>query len=173
MDIIRERDKKYTINPYLEVVGHSMFEGKILARTNGSYQGIYKGKEAKIIKEDRVKVIQDRSKYLKFYLDTAALSEFVELSLSAQKILLYLIVNRLEFEKDYVNVTISTIPVGPGMSRTTINSGFYELLDRNWLARSEEPYKFWINVGFFSYGSREEIFRKHYDLSKVTLKGDK
>lgn len=169
--IVKQRDKRYKINPYLELVGHSIFPDKVTTRTE-PYTGVHNGKRADMVKEYKLRILKDKSRFFKFYIDSDGLSEFMELSLGAQKVLMYLIKNKLEFESDFIYVTLSTIPVGEGMSRTTIVKGFYELLDRNWIARAEEPYKFWINVGYFSYGNRENIFIKHYDMNRVTLKSD-
>lgn len=171
VEIKKERDKVYTMNPFLKAVGHFMYDDKATIRTK-TVKGVFRGKETDIIKTDRIPVIKDKSPFLKFYLDSGGLREFMELSLGAQKVLMYLIENKLEFEKDFVYVTLSTIPESEGMKRSTIVTGFYELLDRQWIARSDVNYKFWINMCFFSYGNREDIFRQYYDLTKVTLKGD-
>lgn len=165
MEIARNRDKTYKINPALEVVGHDIYENKHLIRTRGTYDGVFKGRPTEIIKEERAKVLQDKAPFLKLYIDTNALALYTELSLGAQKLLLYIIKEKLEFEKDYIYLTLGTIPVSQGMSKATISTGFYELLDREWIFKSNVKYKFWFNINYISFGNREEMYKKFLETT--------
>lgn len=165
MEILRNRDKVYTVNPALSLVGHSIYESKHTIRTRGSYDGVFKGRPTEIIKEERAKVLEDKSPFLKFYIDSNALAACIELSLSAQKVLLYIIKEKLEFEKDYIYLTLGTIPTSQGMAKSTIFAGFTELLDTEWIFRSDLKYKFWFNVNYISFGNREEIYKKFLETT--------
>lgn len=173
MEKVKQKDKVYFINPALEMVGQSMYEVYKAIKTKGHRTIKHdNGSEGKVrIKEEEL-IIKDKSRFFKFYIDGDGLGKFLELSITAQRVLVYLLTKKLEFGKDYVYVTGTVDCKKVEMSRASFSIGFNELIDQEWLFRSEESYKFWINVGFVSYGDREEMYSRTYNERKTRLKGN-
>lgn len=160
MKKMKKERKQYKINPSLEVIGHFIYEGKKLIRTKGTREGIVAGKPEQIISEERIKTLQDRSAFIKFFMDSDSIQEFIELSSSAQRIVAHIIKYHLEFNKSYVYLTIKELESKLDLGRSSISIGFNELLDREWLYKSDIPYKYWLNISFICYGNREDIYEE-------------
>lgn len=158
--ILKNEDRKYLINPSIELVGYLLTETKRTIKTNKVRIGIVDGKLTKISTDDRQFVYQDNSKFVKFYLDSDSLMEFSELSTSAQKMISYLIKN-MEYGKDFVYLYNYKMIKEVGLSDTSISLAKNELVEKEWLFKSEETHKYWINLCYFCIGDREEIYRRY------------
>ncbi len=154
--------KEYKINPSLEVIGTKLWEGKKVIRTIKDRPSTFKAIDTKIYVQEVKRIIQDKEQFYKFFVDGDTLYELLELTITAQKLLVYILTKKLEFNKSSVFVTINTLVDEVDLSRTTVSAGFNELIDREWLYHSDSPFKFWINLTRVTFGSREEIYEKEY-----------
>jgi len=165
MEMIREtkvssiKDREYKYNPSVELVGHLLKETKRTIRTNKVRIGKIEGKLTKIATDDREYVYQDDSKFIKVFLDSDALNEFIDLSSSAQKVLCS-IIKTMKYNEDFVYVYNHSLLKDTGLSDTSISLGKKELLEKEWLFKSDVNHMYWINLCYICIGNRDEIYRK-------------
>lgn len=170
--MLRKERKRYKLNPYLVDVAYDLIEDKKLIRTVGNRKSVIDGKNTIVTTQDYAKGYKDVGLFTKLYSRSNALHELIELTASAQRMLVYIIENKLESDKSYVWLTVGLIGKELEMSDSTTNASFNELLDREWLCRSDEQHKYWINIARICVGARDTIYFKEYGANLVKLKSD-
>lgn len=158
-----EKDKNifrnYTVNPTLELVGSLLNETKRSVRTIKTRVAKVEGKMTKLSVDERQHILEDNSKFIKVFLDSGALLDFITLSKTAQKILVHIIEN-IEYNKDFVYVYNYKLIKEIGLGATSVSLGKKELLENQWIFNSEDNNKYWINLCYICLGDREEIYRR-------------
>jgi uncharacterized protein (DUF952 family) len=153
--------ERYEHNPSIEVIGRLLWDGKEFVRTLESKPGIYKGLSTEIQIQKVAKTIKDKSPFLKLYIDTNALDEFIELSATSQRLLTH-IIKKLQFAVSYIYLDSGIVMRDMEICRSSYSKGLDELLERQWIFRSTETNKYFINLILISYGNREDIYLKEY-----------
>jgi len=88
----------------------------------------------------------DRRKFGKLYID--ALYELDGMGLNGWRLFIRLL-NVMEVGKDYVYLSWSN---DSGIKKDAYRRGLNELLDKNVLAKTDLPYKFWVNTSILNRG---------------------
>lgn len=88
----------------------------------------------------------DRRKFGKLYID--ALYELDGMGLNGWRLFIRLL-NVMEVGKDYVYLSWSD---DSGIKKDAYRRGLNELLDKNVLAKTDLPYKFWVNTSILNRG---------------------
>ncbi len=88
----------------------------------------------------------DRRKFGKLYID--ALYELDGMSINGWRLFIRLL-NVMEVGKDYVYLSWSN---DSGIKKDAYRRGLNELLDKSVLAKTDLPYKFWVNTSILNRG---------------------
>jgi len=158
LNIELPKEKVYKENP---TIGNIL---SVLKNTENSLAIDYTkenefGKPEKHIFRTREK--KEIRRYIKFYEDSNALKNFINLSSLAQKLAVYAI------EKTTKGTTHFYFISGEfcekyHISNTNVGRAMNELLEKQWLFKSDKPKKYWINMSFFFRGSVEQIYYKYH-----------
>lgn len=166
----------HIFNPWLKDMGDTLkYRDKVLRTRNRV--GLHKGNTENITVQEVVQVMQDNTKFIKFYFDEEeqahSIQLFIELSLGAQRVLSHLIKTKIRFNESVIYFIVVNIAKELDISRQTVTAAVNELVERNWLARGQQKSQYFINVNLFCIGDKHEIYKKEYhNLFKVNLKGD-
>jgi len=153
-------NKRYIVNPSLQLVGYLLKEDKRTVRVKDTRLGRVEGKITTIFNEDREKVYKDNSKFIKVFLDSDTFTEITMLTITAQKVL-SAVIKRIEYNKSYVYFSSNLLAKSLDLNTEMITRGIKELVDSEWLFRSDEKYKYWINLGLVCLGNREDMYREY------------
>jgi hypothetical protein len=162
---VDKRKKEHTLNPTIELVGYLLSESKRTLRTTKVRIGKIEGRLAKISTDERAYTYVDNSPFIKFYLDSGALEEYNELSSTAQKMMTE-IIKQMKYGEDYVWISNIKYSQLLNMSETNVSVAKNELLDKDWIFKSSEKYKYWVNLCYVCIGNRDEIYRKYKATTK-------
>jgi predicted ATP-grasp superfamily ATP-dependent carboligase len=159
------KDKKHKWNPSLELVGFLLSEEREHIRVKGHRVGRVEGKLEHIVTEEKKIVFTDNSSFIKFYIDSQALNEFIELSISAQRVLVY-VLNKITMNEDdfYLGNEECTIKIN--MDKYSFYKAMRELLDRDWIYLTEYTNRYFINLCFVCKGNRETMYHKFKEATK-------
>lgn len=154
------RDKEYTVNPSLRIIGYFMYEEEVRVKTLERNEIVKKDGRILIIKKQKYElVVKDRAKYINVYLDSDFLPILIKLPTSAIKVISY-IFNRIEFNKDGLYLHPHLIATEMEMDENLIGRAINELLKEEVIFKSEIHNRhYWINLKFYCYGVREKIFK--------------
>lgn len=158
--------KKYAQNPSIPIVMFLLKDSKRTLRTKSARIGRVKGKVSEIITEEREKVFTDSSPFIKFFLDSDSLNDFIGLSKGSQIVLAYIVNTKLELGKDWFYWDTNLAAGKLEKDYKYVWKEFSELLKNEWIYRANESGKFWINLCFISYGKREEIVKDYINVTK-------
>lgn len=158
--------KEYRHNPSIQMVMFLLKDTKRTLRSKYTRIGRVNGRLSEIITEERQKIIDDSSPFIKFYIDSDSLNELIGLSKPAQKVLAYIISKKVQFKEDwfYWDNTVCAREMGTDNKYTW--NGFTELLSKEWIYKAVDKNKYWINLCFMSYGKREDIVKHYIDITK-------
>lgn len=157
--------KEYIWNPTLELVGYVITETKRTIHNKGKRLGKVDGKVGVIHIDERVKVYKDNSKFIKVYLDSGALLEYNELSKATQRVLAYLL-SIINYGEDWVYIIPTNISKHSNVDESRISLYIKELMNKEWLFKTKERGKYWINLCYVCVGDREEMYRKYLNVTK-------
>ena len=158
--IVKQEKKMYKWNPTLELVGYVLSDTNKTIRNKDKRIGRVSGKLDVIYVNEQVKVYKDNSKFVKIFLDSNALGEFIELSSAAQRLMNF-IINRLEYNQDYFYYIGNIMARESNIDESRISTYINELVDKEWIFRSDERGKYWINLCYICIGDRDELYRKY------------
>ncbi len=151
--------KEYKVNPSIELVGYLLTETKETLRTRDRRIGKVNGKIEVIFNTDRVLKYKDTSKFIKVYVDSNMFREYNLLSSTAQR-LLTSIMEKLEYNQDSFYYSPSSLSKDADIDERNVSIYMKELLDKEWIFKSDDKRRYWINLCYFCIGDREEIYRK-------------
>jgi hypothetical protein len=157
--------KEFLINPSIELVGYLLSESKRTIRTTKVRVGRVEGRLNKISTDERVYTYEDNSPFIKVYLDSGALEEYNELSSTAQKMMTE-IIKMMKYNEDYVWISNLKFSELLNINESNVSAAKNELLSKEWIFRSTEKFKYWINLCYVCIGDREEIYRKYKNTTR-------
>lgn len=109
----------------------------------------------------------DLQKYNKLYLSNLRI--LFELNKNSQMVLDY-IYTRIEKNKDYIFFSMSDCKEHTSYKdNKSIYSGLKELIDKEFIAKTEEPYRFWINPDIMFNGDRLIIINEFVKDQKLAI----
>lgn len=148
-------------NPTNTMVGHVLKEGKETVKSNIEKRvGKVNGKLDVIYTDERVIKYKDAAKFVKFYTEVGALEAFCELSSGAQR-LLTVIINRLGYNEDYFYYTPVTMSKQANIAEAALSTYMRELLKEEWIYKSTENKKYWINLVYICVGDRAQMYARY------------
>lgn len=157
--------KEYLRNPSIELVGYLLRETKETLRVKSVRIGKIDGKLDKVVNEDRVYKVVDDNKFVKVFVDAGALREYNELSTSAQR-LMTAIIEGLTYNQDWFYYNPIKLSRDSNIGEHNISVYMNELVEKEWIYRSSEKRKYWINICYICFGDREEIYREYQLTSR-------
>jgi hypothetical protein len=153
-------EKEHIVNPGLLLVGHFLYEVKETIRNKDKKFKKVNGSLEVVYTDERVSAYKDIGKFIKVYEESDALGEFIKLSASAQR-LMYAIIKETPINVDYFYYAPISLGKIANINEHNVSTYIRELLEKEWLYRSNEKRKYWINPCFFYKGDREELYKKY------------
>jgi len=161
-----KRVKQYVWNPTLELVGYVLQETKRTIHNKGKRVGKVEGRLDVIHIDERVNIYHDQSKFVKIFIDAGALEEYNELSRGGQRVLTSFI-NNLNYNEDWIYYVPFNVSKEANIPESKLSVYINELLEKEWIFRSKEKGKFWINLCYVCIGDRDELYRKYLKMIKL------
>jgi hypothetical protein len=153
-----DKFKGYKVNPSLyELAGH-LVEGRKTIRTKGTRPGKVGGKDEVIYLTEQVKTYIDTSPFIIVYKNSFDL--IAELSANAQKVYFYCL-KHLEYNRTDVLLVRGEIQESTKLSLSSISRGINELLDNEFLFKSNRKHFYFINLNIAHYGNRDEMYEEY------------
>lgn len=152
--------KEHLMNPSIVLIGYMLEETKKTIRNKERRVGKVDGKLDVIFNDERVLVYKDTSKFVKMYLDSGALEEYNKLSKAAQR-LMTTIINRLEYNQDSFYYSPSLFSKDANINEYSVSIYIKELLENEWIFKSTDFKKYWVNLCYICIGDRDELYRKY------------
>lgn len=165
------KTREYTHNPSINEVGLLLSKGTKTRPT--SKKRIEKiGTKFTVVADAKVyHVLKDTSKYIKVYTTGSALLAFCELSSGAQK-LMATVLDELENGIHWFYYSPAILGKKVGIHENRISELVKELLEKDWIYKSTDTKKYWINLLLVSVGSRTKIYEEYRDTTRPYLVED-
>lgn len=158
---MKKADKKYKISPFIPKIGYVLKEQWKLVRTKGSrIRKKRSGLDMEVREETRVRDLVDNSAFLKVYENSDFLDAYIGLTLTGQRTLNWILKN-IEYEKYGMYIHNAILARETGLNESQVSKGMREIAQEDWIAKSEIPKFYFINIDRVFKGDREKVYKEY------------
>lgn len=159
------KTKEHDFNPSLVEVGKLLMVTK-KTKVTGKKRIEKEGNRRVVVADAKVyEGLKDTSQYKKVYNDADTFLAFCELSKGAQRLMAVIIAD-LEKEVHWFYYSPGILAKKISVEEYRVSELLKELVNNDWIYKSTEPKKYWINLLLVSSGSRVKLYEEYRAITK-------
>jgi len=152
---MREKVKEYRVNPSIQKVKKDLVQVEKTVKKIKSRDGIFKGKYKVITNKDVTSISVDKTPFVRAYY--IGLVKTMSLSKQATKLLCYILAERIEQGKTSFFYFREIANKVTGIQLNNLTIALRELIDNEFIYKSNVRNEYWLNIEYFSKGNRAKI----------------